>query len=51
MDYRILHGQYDKFVSVGMFEHVGPNNYALFFEHVSHLLNDDGFFLFLHAWD
>lgn len=27
-DYRNISGQYDKFVSVGMLEHVGPDNYA-----------------------
>ena len=48
MDYRSLQGQYDKVVSVGMFEHVGPKNYALYFEHVSHLMKDDGLFL-LHT--
>jgi len=26
MDYRSLSGQFDKVVSVGMFEHVGPKN-------------------------
>ncbi|MFL6622799.1 MAG: class I SAM-dependent methyltransferase [Sulfurifustaceae bacterium] len=27
-DYRTISGEYDKFVSVGMLEHVGPDNYA-----------------------
>lgn len=31
MDYRELAGRFDKLVSVGMFEHVGPCNYSTFF--------------------
>ena len=48
MDYRDLNGSYDKVVSVGMFEHVGPKNYALYFDTVRRLLKDDGLFL-LHT--
>lgn len=48
MDYRDLRGQYDKLVSVGMFEHVGPKNYRTFFDIASRLLKDDGLFL-LHT--
>jgi cyclopropane-fatty-acyl-phospholipid synthase len=48
MDYRDLRGQYDKLVSVGMFEHVGPKNYRTFFDIASRLMNDDGLFL-LHT--
>ncbi|MDA8092417.1 MAG: cyclopropane fatty acyl phospholipid synthase [Betaproteobacteria bacterium] len=48
MDYRKLTGTYDKVVSVGMFEHVGPKNYPAFFEVVAHLLDDNGLFL-LHT--
>ena len=48
MDYRQLDGQFDKIVSVGMFEHVGPKNYPAYFEAVYRLLKDDGLFL-LHT--
>jgi cyclopropane-fatty-acyl-phospholipid synthase len=48
MDYRDLEGQYDKVVSVGMFEHVGRKNYPVYFDHASRLMKDDGLFL-LHT--
>lgn len=48
MDYRLLEGSYDKIVSVGMFEHVGPKNYAVYFQKAFELLKDDGLFL-LHT--
>jgi len=48
MDYRDLQGQYDKIVSVGMFEHVGPKNYPTYFDAAFRLLKDDGLFL-LHT--
>jgi cyclopropane-fatty-acyl-phospholipid synthase len=32
MDYRDLDEEFDRVVSVGMFEHVGSNNYRTFFE-------------------
>jgi cyclopropane-fatty-acyl-phospholipid synthase len=48
MDYRGLQGRFDKVVSVGMFEHVGPKNHALFFTIVERLLKDQGLFL-LHT--
>jgi cyclopropane-fatty-acyl-phospholipid synthase len=47
-DYRDLAGTYDKIVSVGMFEHVGPKNYSLYFDVVRRILNNDGLFL-LHT--
>lgn len=47
-DYRALRGQYDKIVSVGMFEHVGPKNYPVFFDTVKRLLKPNGLFL-LHS--
>ena len=31
-DYRDLNEQFDRVVSVGMFEHVGPKNYATYFD-------------------
>ncbi len=48
MDYRDLSGQFDKVVSVGMFEHVGPKNHEHFFAIVERLLKDHGLFL-LHT--
>ncbi|MFZ2855078.1 MAG: cyclopropane fatty acyl phospholipid synthase [Rhodocyclaceae bacterium] len=48
MDYRNLLGQFDKVVSVGMFEHVGPKNYAAFFTVVERVLKEQGLFL-LHT--
>jgi cyclopropane-fatty-acyl-phospholipid synthase len=48
MDYRDLSEKFDKIVSVGMFEHVGPKNYAVYFDTVHRTLKDDGLFL-LHT--
>lgn len=48
MDYRALSGHFDKMVSVGMFEHVGPKNYPAYFDTAQRLLKDDGLFL-LHT--
>jgi cyclopropane-fatty-acyl-phospholipid synthase len=48
MDYRALNEQYDRIVSVGMFEHVGCKNYNTFFEIVNRCLKEDGLFL-LHT--
>jgi cyclopropane-fatty-acyl-phospholipid synthase len=47
-DYRDEQGRYDRIVSVGMFEHVGPRNYPTFFSKVKDLLTDDGVCL-LHS--
>lgn len=47
-DYRDLQKQYDRIVSVGMFEHVGPKNYSTYFETVERCLKPDGLFL-LHT--
>lgn len=47
-DYRELSGRFDRIVSIGMFEHVGPRNYRVFFETVAHLLERHGLFL-LHT--
>ena len=41
-DYRQLSGQFDRVVSVGMFEHVGVNHYPAFFAKLASLLVDDG---------
>jgi cyclopropane-fatty-acyl-phospholipid synthase len=47
-DYRDLEGEYEKIVSVGMFEHVGYKNYRKFMEVVHRCLNPQGIFL-LHT--
>ncbi|MBN45716.1 MULTISPECIES: cyclopropane fatty acyl phospholipid synthase [unclassified Methylophaga] len=48
MDYRDLEGQFDKIVSIGMFEHVGPKNYPVYFDSAMKLLKPEGLFL-LHT--
>lgn len=48
IDYRALEGQFDRIVSVGMFEHVGRKNYRTYFETACRLLADEGLFL-LHT--
>ncbi|MDX2200614.1 MAG: cyclopropane fatty acyl phospholipid synthase [Phycisphaerae bacterium] len=49
IDYRELQpprfGPFDKIVSIGMFEHVGPRNYREYFRLARRLLHDDGLFL------
>jgi cyclopropane-fatty-acyl-phospholipid synthase len=47
-DYREEKGQYDRIVSVGMFEHVGVGQYPAFFDQVKALLKPDGVAL-LHS--
>ncbi len=47
-DYRTLSGRFDRIVSVGMFEHVGPRHYRDFFRRARALLADDGVML-LHT--
>lgn len=47
-DYRDLDQQFDRIVSVGMFEHVGPKNYATYFDVVDRNLKPEGIFL-LHT--
>lgn len=42
LDYRLIEDQFDRVVSVGMFEHVGPLNYGEYFNKVDKLLADDG---------
>lgn len=41
-DYRSLTGKFDKFVSIGMFEHVGREFIPVFMQKVSTLLNNGG---------
>lgn len=47
-DYREHQGQYDRIVSVGMFEHVGLSHYPEFFTKMNEQLKDDGIAL-LHT--
>ena len=42
LDYREQRGQFDRVVSVGMFEHVGKRNYGEFFAKLRDLLTEDG---------
>ncbi|WP_294237741.1 cyclopropane-fatty-acyl-phospholipid synthase family protein [uncultured Sphingomonas sp.] len=48
IDYRRVEGQFDRIVSVGMFEHVGPPQYRTFFRKCRDLLSEDGVML-LHT--
>ena len=41
-DYRAVHGRFDRIVSVGMFEHVGPKFYDAYFQAVARLLAAGG---------
>jgi cyclopropane-fatty-acyl-phospholipid synthase len=47
-DYRDVTGQFDRIVSVGMFEHVGVHHYDEFFKKLNTLMPDDGIAL-LHS--
>jgi cyclopropane-fatty-acyl-phospholipid synthase len=47
-DYREMTGQYDRIVSVGMFEHVGVNHFGRYFAKLRELLKPDGVAL-LHS--
>jgi cyclopropane-fatty-acyl-phospholipid synthase len=47
-DYRDIDENFDRIVSVGMFEHVGVNHYGTFFHKVADMLNEDGVAL-LHS--
>jgi cyclopropane-fatty-acyl-phospholipid synthase len=48
LDYRDVQGTFDRIVSVGMFEHVGPPHYGAFFRRCRSLLAPDGVML-LHT--
>lgn len=48
LDYRDVTGRFDRIVSVGMFEHVGPPHYRTFFRKCRSLLAEDGVML-LHT--
>lgn len=41
-------GEFDRVVSVGMFEHVGYSNYTTYFQHISSVLKENGLFV-LHT--
>jgi cyclopropane-fatty-acyl-phospholipid synthase len=47
-DYRDIHGQFDRIVSLGMIEHVGFKNYKTYMRVCHRCLKDDGLFL-LHT--
>jgi cyclopropane-fatty-acyl-phospholipid synthase len=47
-DYRHVTEQFDRIVSVGMFEHVGPPHYRTFFRQCRNMLAEDGVML-LHT--
>lgn len=45
LDYRKISGKFDRIVSIGMLEHVGPKNYKEFFQHCERMLSDNGIML------
>ena len=47
-DYRKLKEEFDRIISIGMFEHVGPRNYRTYMKVVHRCLTSDGLFL-LHT--
>jgi cyclopropane-fatty-acyl-phospholipid synthase len=47
-DYRAVRGRFDRIVSIGMFEHVGPAYYRTHMAAMAELLADDGLFM-LHT--
>jgi cyclopropane-fatty-acyl-phospholipid synthase len=47
-DYRDVNEKFDRIISLGMFEHVGPKNYRDYMRVASRCLKDDGLFL-LHT--
>ncbi|MEA3063770.1 MAG: cyclopropane-fatty-acyl-phospholipid synthase [Sphingomonadales bacterium] len=48
LDWREVEGRFDRIVSVGMFEHVGPPHYARFLARCRELMTQDGLML-LHS--
>ena len=48
LDFRAVSGQFDRIVSIGMFEHVGINHYRSFFDMIARCLTPDGVAL-VHA--
>lgn len=47
-DYRDIRGKFDKIISIGMFEHVGPKNYRKFMKVIFNVLKENGIFI-LHT--
>lgn len=47
-DYRHLQGEYDRIISIGMFEHVGKRYFRTYMEKVHACLSEDGLFV-LHT--
>ncbi len=47
-DYRAVEGTFDRLVSIGMFEHVGPQNFLSYFRAAKRLMEVDGVFV-LHS--
>lgn len=47
-DYRKIKGQFDRVVSIGIMEHVGPKNYRTYMENAARCLKDDGI-AFIHT--
>ncbi len=47
-DYRLARGVYDRVVSIGIMEHVGPKNYRAYMETAARCLKDDGI-AFVHT--
>ena len=45
LDYRDMTGEFDRIISVGMMEHVGPKNLKTFFDKCNELLTKDGMML------
>lgn len=48
LDYQALEGEFDRIISIGMFEHVGYKNYRAYFEKAAKLLKPEGLML-LHT--
>lgn len=48
LDYQALEGQFDRIISIGMFEHVGYKNYRAYFDKAASLLAPGGLML-LHT--
>lgn len=44
-DYQSIEGRYDKVASIGMFEHIGVENFPIYFRKVQSLMRDHGIFL------
>lgn len=45
-DYRNITGKFDRIVSLGIIEHIGPRNYRILMEKIHKALDDDGLCLF-----